>query len=99
MASEEKIDRMLLAQVVGSGMRFYAVLLDLSLVPTPPDWVQGTDHLGRGIVLIGDEALGGGPEAREVVAMLLHDLASGGCPAMVARWPVRRLPPRPWWRR
>ena len=58
MATEEKIDKLLLQKLGGTGVRFYALLLDLNAVEAPPAWIQGYDPLGRGIVLIGDEGLG-----------------------------------------
>ena len=82
MATEEKIERLLLGKLGTTGVRFVSVHLDLSHVPSPPDWIHGRDHLGRGIVLI-DEGLEDSPEAREVVSMILQDLAAGNCPEMV----------------
>ncbi|MEO5957418.1 MAG: hypothetical protein ABIR36_17265, partial [Nitrospiraceae bacterium] len=83
MASEERIQRLLLEKLGGTEVRIVAVLLDLSQVIVTPEWIQGTDPHGRGIVLIGDEDFGDGPAAREVVALILTDLAAGGCPEMV----------------
>ena len=83
MATEEKIERLLLGKLGTTGIRFLSLHLDLSQVSTPPDWIQGRDHLHRGVVLIGDESLGDSPEAAEVVSILLHDLAHGQCPEMV----------------
>ena len=48
MATEEKIERVLLSKLGSTGIRFVSIHLDLSQVPTPPDWVQGRDHLHRG---------------------------------------------------
>src|SRR5262245_48884230 len=83
MATEDKIERVLLEKLGNSGVRFFAGLLDRSRLTYQPEWIQGIDHLGRGIVLIGDEVLGEGPEAQELVALILQDLAAGGCPDMV----------------
>jgi hypothetical protein len=82
MASDDRIQQLLLKNLVGTGVRFFAILLDLSHLPTPPAWIQGTDHVGRGIILI-DEGLGEGPEAEELTALILQDLAAGNCPEMV----------------
>ena len=90
MATEEKIERVLLGKLGSTGVRFFSIHLDLSQIPTPPAWLHGRDHLGRGVVLIGDEALGDGPEAKEVVSIILHDLAAGQCPDMVC--PVALAP-------
>jgi hypothetical protein len=83
MATEDKIDLLLLKKLGGTGVRFFAILLDLSKVLSPPAWIEVRDHLGRGAVLVGDEALGQGPEAQEVVSMIHQDLATGECPSMV----------------
>jgi len=87
MASEERIERMLIDKLGGGGMCVAAILL---VLPAKPQWADGLDHLGRAVVLIGRHQLGESPEAHEVVELILQNLRGGGCPEMV--WPIAFAP-------
>lgn len=77
MATEDKIDKVLLEHLGSGGVSLCPVLLDL---PTVPDWADGTDQQGRSVLLIGKSFLGESEEAQETVKLVLQDLGSGACP-------------------